>query len=94
MKNMKLLERESKVKAADRGVITMTKCKLEVGEEYYIPEIIDGKPDMFTTEWNDDDLDHKRYEAGVVFTDKYDAIIVAKKMLDMVKEIADEKREL
>lgn len=79
---------------ADRGVITMAKCKPEVGEEYYIPEIIDGKPDMFTTEWNDDDLDHKRYEAGVVFTDKYDAIIVAKKMLDMVKEIADEKREL
>lgn len=79
---------------ADRGVITMAKCKPEVGEEYYIPEIIDGKPDMFTTEWNDDDLDHKRYEAGVVFTDKYDAIIVAKKMLNMVKEIADEKREL
>ncbi len=79
---------------ADRGVITMAKCKPEVGEEYYIPEIIDGKPDMFTTEWNDDDLDHKRYEAGVVFTDKYDAIIVAKKMLDMVKEIADGKREL
>ena len=72
----------------------MAKWKPELGEEYYIPEIIDGKPDMFTTEWNDDDLDHKRYEAGVVFTDKYDAIIVAKKMLNMVKEIADEKREL
>ena len=79
---------------ADRGVITMAKCKPEMGEEYYIPEIIDGKPDMFITVWNDDDIDHKRYEAGVVFTDKYDAIIVAKKMLDMVKEIADEKREL
>ena len=72
----------------------MAKCKPKVGEEYYIPEIIDGKPDMFITVWNDDDIDHKRYEAGVVFTDKYDAIIVAKKMLDMVKEIADEKREL
>lgn len=79
---------------ADRGVITMAKCKPEMVEEYYIPEIIDGKPDMFITVWNDDDIDHKRYEAGVVFTDKYDAIIVAKKMLDMVKEIADEKREL
>ena len=79
---------------ADRGVITMAKCKPEMGEEYYIPEIIDGKPDIFITVWNDDDIDHKRYEAGVVFTDKYDAIIVAKKMLDMVKEIADEKREL
>ena len=79
---------------ADRGGITMAKCKPEMGEEYYIPEIIDGKPDMFITVWNDDDLDHKRYEAGVVFTDKYDAIIVAKKMLDMVKEIADAKREL
>ena len=55
----------------------MGKCKPEAGEEYYIPEIIDGKPGIFTTEWNDDDLDHKRYEAGVVFTDKYDAIIVA-----------------
>lgn len=72
----------------------MTKCKPEMGEEYYIPEIIDGKPDIFITVWNDDDIDHKRYEARVVFTDKYDAIIVAKKMLDMVKEIADEKREL
>ena len=72
----------------------MAKCNPEVGEEYYIPEIIDGKPDIFITVWNDDDIDHKRYEAGVVFTDKYDAIIVAKKMLDMVKEIADEKREL
>ena len=72
----------------------MTKCKPEVGEEYHIPEIIDGKPDMFTTEWNDDDLDHKRYESGVVLTDRCGAMIVAKKMLDMVKEIADEKREL
>ena len=72
----------------------MTKWKPAIGDPYYIPEIIDGKPGIFTTEWNDDDLDHKRYEAGVVFTDKYDAIIVAKKMLDMVKEIADEKREL
>ena len=72
----------------------MSKQKPAMGVEYYMPEIIDGKPDMFITVWNDDDIDHKRYEAGVVFTDKYDAIIVAKKMLDMVKEIADEKREL
>lgn len=72
----------------------MGKQKPKMGAEYYVPEIIDGKPDMFITVWNDDDIDHKRYEAGVVFTDKYDAIIVAKKMLDMVKEIADAKREL
>ena len=68
----------------------MGKCKPEAGEEYYIPEIIDGKAGIFTTEWNDDDLDHKRYEAGVVFTDKYDAIIVAKKMLDVAKKESEQ----
>lgn len=78
--NMKrLMEKESKKK-------NKSKQKPAIGAEYYVPEIIDGKPDIFITVWNDDDLDRKRYEAGVVFTDKYDAIIVAQKMLAVAKD--------
>lgn len=60
--------------------------RIKMGAEYYVLEIIDGKPDVFETEWSNDDIDNRRYEAGVVFTDKYEAITVAKKMLDLVKE--------
>ena len=78
--NMKrLMEKESKKK-------NKSKQKPAIGAEYYVPEIIDGKPDVFETEWGNDDIDNKRYEAGVVFTDKYEAIIVAKKMRDVAKE--------
>ena len=78
--NMKrLMEKESKKK-------NKSKQKPAIGAEYYVPEIIDGKPDVFETEWSNDDIDNKRYEAGVVFTDKYEAIIVAKKMLAVAKE--------
>lgn len=41
--------------------------RIKMGAEYYVPEIIDGKPDVFETEWSNDDIDNRRYEAGVVF---------------------------
>lgn len=69
----------------------MSKQKPAMGVEYYVPEIIDGKPDVFETEWSNDDVDNKRYEAGLVFRNMADAVNMAKTMLGMAACVSSEK---
>lgn len=69
----------------------MTEWKPEIGDMYYIPEIIDGKPNVFASEWGNDAVDNKRYEAGIVFQNMADAVNMSRTMLSMAACVSSEK---
>lgn len=69
----------------------MTKWKPAIGDMYYIPEIIDGEPNVFASEWGNDAVDNKRYEAGLVFRNMADAVNMSRTMLGMAACVSSEK---
>lgn len=69
----------------------MTKWKPAIGDPYYIPEIIDGEPNVFASEWGNDAVDNKRYEAGIAFRNMADAVDMARDMLSVAGCVSGKK---
>lgn len=68
----------------------MNKWKPKVGETYYVPWLIDYEVDYIDIVWNDFPWDEQRYNAGVVCHTKEEALELARKMLLVAKNDANE----
>ena len=58
------------------------------GEKYYVSHILDR--DLWDCySWDDEEYDEKLYKRGVVFKTKEEAVMAAKKMLKITKELRE-----
>ena len=56
------------------------------GEKYYVPHILDR--DLWDCySWDDEEYDEELYKRGVVFKTKEEAVMAAKKMLEIARKL-------
>ncbi len=71
------------------GVVEIVKrpWKPREGEKYYVPSIAIRPEDMhYYYYWDNDGVDRKRYDMGIVCKTKEEAIALTEKMLAVAKE--------